>query len=127
MQLISRNMLAAFLASDFMNPDSDFRVELQGSATAILAHADPEITHFLFSDHENGMDQDLSNSNNPWKGHPEDVDLADLVSGETGNGYWMCSYSVEGGMAQYYIGVGGSQGNSAVGYLLTPFNCDGWP
>ena len=126
MDLISRNTLAQFLASEFMNPDSDFQVELQGSAAAILAHAGPEITHFLHSDHESGSDIDLSNHNAPWKDHPDNKDSKDLVSGETGNGYWMCSYSVEGGMAQYYIGVGGSPMNGAVGFLLTPFACDVW-
>ncbi len=60
MQIISRAQLFATLTGPVFSPDGDRKEEMSAFATAILNHAPAAVTHFVFTDHENGDDQTVT-------------------------------------------------------------------
>ncbi len=85
MQIISRAQLLATLTGPLFDPDSTFIVEMSAFANAILAHAPASVTHFVYTDHENGDDAEVI-----WPVYlkPRTVQLLDFRKCSSDNGYY---------------------------------------
>lgn len=121
MQIIARSQLAAVMTSDSFDPDQQFNEEMTAFAAAILAHCPTEYTHFVFTDHENGGDPEVS-----WgegaRVTPEE--LVPLTWRQDGGSYYGLTSVVSdfsaNGQPIYHCYLGGSPLNSAPGFVLTP-------
>lgn len=129
MQIIARANLLAALTGPSMDPEREFQEELTAFANAIQAHAPAGVTHFVYTDHENGDDPVVS-----WGEHTPTTLLNLLGSGEVqstqGNGYYGCAAQVVSrqyapgltppadNRVLYHCYMGGSPLNSAPGFVV---------
>lgn len=115
MKIIPRAKLSAYLASPEMDPTQEYQKEFQTFATVVNEIADPRLTYFVHSDNECGADPELVYSFS---------EEADLVKGETNNGYFGVRSSrpenaERDSPVTFYCYMGGSRLSSASGFCLT--------
>lgn len=123
MQVISRDQLTAVLTGPVYDPEGQFAEEMLAFATAILADAPATTTHFVFTDSENGDDQEVT------FGEHAQVTKRCLIGpmeyNRQGNGYYGLVatrkdfYSPDDPRVQYDCYMGGSPASSAPGFVLS--------
>jgi hypothetical protein len=122
MQIVARASLLAFLTGPFMDPDQEHQEEFTAIANAVLLNAPASVTHFLYSDHENGDDPEIR--------YPEYIQLQSehLINEQyTANGdsyygvyaQWRDLGLPNDNRVLYHCYLGGSPLNSAPGFVLS--------
>jgi hypothetical protein len=130
MHIIARSALLATLTGPALNPDQQAQEEMTAFANAILAHAPAAVTHFVYTDHENGDDVQVG-----WPEYAQVKSVDLLGSGEvytaSGDSYYGCSaeyrhFDYAPGVTPtvdsrvlYHCYLGGSPMNSAPGFVIS--------
>jgi hypothetical protein len=119
MYLVARSQLKDFLCGGYFDPDGTNREEMVAFADKILEHCPTDLKLFLFSDHENGDDPEIH-----WPFRQRLEELIPLTYAAGGSGYYGLiaerREDVEDGEILYQCYLGGSAGNSAPGFVVTP-------
>lgn len=119
MHIIPKCHLATILTSDMYDPEQEFTEEMAAFAVAIKAYH-PEIEYLVLTDHENGNDPQVD-----W---PEGScvvshDVIPLTYAASGSYYGMsaheCGFSQHGLNVVFQCYLGGSEGASAPGFVIT--------
>lgn len=127
MQIVARASLLAFLTGPFMDPEQEQLEALTAIGNAVLLNAPASVTHFLYSDHENGDD--------PVVAYPEHTSthteaLIDAKYTANGDSYygvgaqWRDIGLPSDDRVLYHCYLGGSPLNSAPGFVLSTVRAD---
>jgi hypothetical protein len=117
MIIVSRANLASFLTGNFCDPDQEFQEEFNAFASVILADSPNYVQWFIYSDHENGNDPQVSSNSS------ETRVLVDQTFGKVSHSYYGVnahnSWEDLAPVVFYDCYLGGSEGASASGFVIT--------